>query len=471
MVVVGLVCQAGIASADGDYDGDWRASTRQVGIELQSWGDDCPGGIPLRQTEPGGTVRVRQAGDHLTFSGAVRGTTQGCWSEQPGLRRSAVSHQGDTWRISCNTPPSVAQGESGTYTFRAEGEDRLVFEETTRWDWQLRDSRCTATRRSRQTFNRVQAEQATAPPAPVEDPEPAGCTPGAPSRLVLSPRTADLRPGERVCFRTRVTDAANCGVPGARVALTAKAAEGRAGRLDGRCFVAAETAAEAEGTFEVEARSGEVSATARVTVASDDLTHLMAQGSSSMVPVSPGTVETSGASGVAARAAEREGSSLWWLGALLGLLLVGGTAAVLMMRRKSPPPPDEVRAPPAAAADDAVRATGATHRRPARVCPVCGHQADEDTEFCPNDGATMMDPGAPEVRAQGMICPTCRRGYPAGKERCSTDGDGLLPYAFFLARQKHEDSAGKKVCPQCGTTYGPAKTFCGKDGTPLETVN
>ncbi len=478
IAVLGLLTFATAARADGPYEGEWRASTRQIGIELQSWGDDCPGGIPLRQTKPGGTVRISQSGDHLTFSGAVRGTTQGCWSDQPGLRRSAMSHQGETWRISCSTPPSVAQCETGTYTVRAEGEDRLVFEETTRWDWQLNGSRCTATQRSRQTFNRVVQETAT--PAPVADPEPAGCTAGTPARLVLSPRSADLRPGERVCFRTRVTDAASCTVAGSRVTLSLQAAEGRSARMEGRCFVAGETAAESEGSFTVQAASGDLSASAQVTVASDDLSDLMAQGSGSAVPVSPGVVEASGASGVAARAGSDPGGfPLWWIGALVGLLLVVGVAVVLVVRRKGPAPEPEdstlrtIPDPedPPAAPGDAVRATGATQHRQVRVCPVCGHEGGADDEYCPDDGSPLLDPDAPEVRAQGMICPTCRRGYPAGTDRCAADGDELLPYAFYLARQKHDDGAGKKVCPECGTTYGPEKTFCGRDGTPLETVN
>lgn len=464
--------------ADGPFQGEWTATSKGIGIELQSWGEDCPGGIPLRQTERGGTVRITQSGDHLTFSGAVRGSTQQCWSDQPGLRRTGATVQGTTWTIRCSTPPNTAQGETGTYTFRAEGQDRIVFTESTRWDWSLRNSRCTATRRSRQTFNRVVEESAVAEP---EQPEPANCTPGRPSRLVISPRRAELHAGERVCFRTRVTDSAGCRVPDQPVRLSLDSAEGRSARIDGQCFFAGETAADAEGTFRVQATSGTLGASARVTVAIDDLTDLVAQGSSSMVPTSTGNAEAAGASGVAARAADGGGGfQLWWLGAGLGVLLLIGLSVVFVVRgRKGPEeeeapfvaPPAAVAATPTAAADDAIRAAGATTKRPERVCPVCDHEADADTEFCPNDGARLLDPESPEVKAQGMICPTCRRGYAAGSARCSADGDELLPYAFFVARQKHEEAAGKKVCPKCGTTYGPEKTFCGQDGTPLETVN
>ncbi len=465
-----------LARAEGPFEGEWRASSRRIGIELQSWGDDCPGGIPLRQSEPGGAVRISQSGDHLRFSGAVRGSTQGCWSDQPGIRRTGATIRGNTWTIRCATAPNVAQGERGTYTFRAEGQDRLVFEETTRWDWQLRNSRCTATRRSRQTFTRVGEEA----PAEPDRPEPANCTPGSPARLILSPRRAELRAGERVCFRTRVTDASGCRVPGQSVRLRLEADEGRSARIDGQCFFAGETAADAEGTFRVQATSGDLSASAQVTVAVDDLTDLVAQGSSTPTPVSPGNAEATGSSGVAARAADGAGGfQLWWLGAGLGLLLLIGLSVVFVVRGRKKPEPSvpESPAPPSrvaaqlAAADDAIRAAGATTERPERVCPVCSFQADADTEFCPNDGARLLDPESPEVQARGMICPACRRGYAAGSARCSADGEELIPYTFFVARQKHEEASGKKVCPQCGATYGPEKTFCGQDGTPLETVN
>lgn len=466
-----------LAHADGPFEGEWRASPRRIGIELQSWGSDCPGGIPLRQTEPGGAVRISQSGDHLRFTGAVRGSTQGCWSDQPGIRRTGATIRGDTWTIRCATAPNTAQAERGTYTLKAEGQDRLVFEETTRWDWQLRDSRCTATRRSRQTFTRV-AEEAPAEP---EEPEPANCTPGRPARLIISPRRAELRAGERVCFRTRVTDAAGCRVPNQNVRLRLEADEGRSARIDGQCFFAGETAADAEGSFRIQATSGELSATARVAVAVDDLTDLVAQGSSTPTPVSPGNAEADSASGVAARAAgDEDGFPLWWIGAGLGLLLLIGVSIVLVVRGRkkpeesapeSPMPPSRVASAAPAAADDAIRAVGATTKRPERVCPVCSFEADADTEFCPNDGARLIDPESPEVKAQGMICPACRRGYAAGSARCGIDGEELIPYAFFVARQKHEESAGKKVCPKCGTSYGPEKTFCGQDGTPLETVN
>ena len=82
-----------------------------------------------------------------------------------------------------------------------------------------------------------------------------------------------------------------------------------------------------------------------------------------------------------------------------------------------------------------------------------------------------MDPEAPEVRAQGMICPACRRGYPATAKTCAQDGEALVPYAMFVAQRKQEEAEVKKICPTCGTTYDAGTTFCGKDGSTLTTLN
>jgi RNA polymerase subunit RPABC4/transcription elongation factor Spt4 len=70
-----------------------------------------------------------------------------------------------------------------------------------------------------------------------------------------------------------------------------------------------------------------------------------------------------------------------------------------------------------------------------------------------------------------MICPSCRRGYAADVRTCPQDGDDLVPYAMFVARQKQAAPTSRKVCPKCGTTYDAETTFCGKDGSPLQTLN
>jgi predicted nucleic acid-binding Zn ribbon protein len=64
-----------------------------------------------------------------------------------------------------------------------------------------------------------------------------------------------------------------------------------------------------------------------------------------------------------------------------------------------------------------------------------------------------------------MICPICRRGYPAGVQQCAKDHERLVPYAEFVSRR--EQSVPERICPTCGTRYPGTTKFCGKDGTTL----
>ncbi|HJL46037.1 MAG TPA: hypothetical protein RMG45_09385, partial [Polyangiaceae bacterium LLY-WYZ-15_(1-7)] len=149
--------------------GQWRAGPLQIRNVIGRWGDDCPQRLPATQTEPGGAVTISESGDHLRFSGAVRGATNACWSERPGLRRISARYEANskTWTVICRTPSSDAQQESGRYTFRLGSDGRLGFEERTEWDWRLNESHCQATRRATRTFTRVDAAGTTEP-----EPEP-----------------------------------------------------------------------------------------------------------------------------------------------------------------------------------------------------------------------------------------------------------------------------------------------------------
>lgn len=417
---------------------------------------------------------MSQSGDHLTFSGAVSGSTQRCWSEVPSIRRISSRVQGGTWTIVCRTPEDEAQGESARYTIRAEGDDQLVFEESTEWDWRLRASQCTASRRARRTFTRIGAPVATMDPEPEPTPT---CRAGPAAGVRLSPASGDIAPGERVCFRARVVDRSGCTVRGAPLELRMRHAAGLRGTLDGRCFTASSAAAEAEGEYRIEARSGSFSASATVTVQSEDLSELTARRENSVASSSE-DAESGEASDVEARALAGAGALPWILGSVAALLLLLGVGLFLWGRRKRPRP-DEPHAessaestakPVAFAASPSPRAEApspapAAPVRP-KLCPACGFEERGAQRFCPNDGVELIDVGDPAVRAQGMICPKCRRGYGADATRCAADQTVLIPYVFFVAKEKHT-TAAKRVCPTCGKSYGPQTTFCGADGTPL----
>lgn len=474
-----------LAAAEGPYEGTWRAGPLEIRNEIGSWGADCPQRLPATQTQPGGDVRITQSGDQLTFSGAVRGGTNRCWSDQPSLRRVSSTFQDGRWTAICRTPSDDAQAETGTYTWRASGDSTLTYEETTRWDWRLNTSHCIATRTARRTLTRVGAAPVETPPTTMEpEPEPERCTPGAPARIRVN--TLDpIGPGERACVRPRVVDAAGCTVPNAPIEVSL---EGDArGRLEGRCFIAA--SAGSEGTYRLAVSSGALRETVQVRVETEDLTDLTARRlrEAGGAQTGPQSAEAEGASGVAARALAGDPGALAWLGGGVALLVIAGIVVLVLARKKPAPvpvrdeedPPRRVTAPGAAAAAApmaagpmaaAVAASAAPPPPTRKLCPTCGRET-EGKEFCPHDGARLLDPEDPKLRAQGMICPSCRRGYAADVRTCSHDGDELLPYAMFVARQKSAAPGPKKVCPKCGTTYDAETTFCGKDGSPLQTLN
>jgi len=76
--------------------------------------------------------------------------------------------------------------------------------------------------------------------------------------------------------------------------------------------------------------------------------------------------------------------------------------------------------------------------------------------------------------AQGMICPTCRRGYPFDAGFCPEDADELVPYGLYGAASTTRPPLrldANKICPECGIRHAAAHVFCGQDGTQLVVVN
>ncbi len=487
------------AQAQG-YAGEWQASPLTIQNRTASWGADCPGRLPARQSEPGGNVRIAQSGDHLTLSGATRGNTRSCFGENPALRRVSSRYQNGTWTIVCRTPESDSRAESARYSLRATDENTLTYRETTEWDWQLNESRCRVTRTATRTFRRAGvAPEPPSEPEPPTEPEQPACEAGPPANLRLSPREASVAPGEQVCFSARVVDAAGCTVRGARPTLRLEGGEGLT--LRGRCVAASSTAS---GTFRIQARHGDFSARASGVVSQEDLSDLIAQRSGRTLGQDGGEASGDGASGVSASA---EGADMTFLlGGLAALVVLLLLAAVFFLRRKKEPvstydagpsdvasgavenagpavesaipvtaAPSTSAAPSASTAPStsAVPSTAvaapipapAPPPKPPSVCPKCEREWG-DTIFCPEDGTELIDLSDPRVIAKGKICPKCRTGYGGDVDRCQHDGETLVFYALFDARQKLT-GAGQRTCSQCGRSFGADVAFCPEDGTKL----
>ncbi len=480
---------AGSARADGPYEGAWRASATRVDVAVRSWGADCGPRPQSFSSGGGGTVQVTQEGDHLVFRGQRTTRTDGCWSENRAVRRVSTSVQGGTWRTVCRTPPGDSRGETGTYTLRANGGDALAFTDVSEYDWALNASHCTATITTTQSFSRTRT--VVAEPTPPGTPTERACTPGAVARVSMRPERVTIQLAERSCLRARVVDASGCAVPGQAITWTLERPAGRAGELVDGCFQAAATAAEAEGEFRVVATSAALRGVAVVVVHTQDLSDLIARrgelGAVGALTGSDATAETQDAAGVEARAVETGGGgSLLWpiAGAVLALLLLLGVVVMLVGGKKkkkatsqsAPRDSAELDEPPSSTGPVGAVASASAPIVMSKTCPVCHHEVEGETTFCPKDGTRLVPSprGGPATPSQALICPTCRRGFPPDARFCPHDSDELIPYAMFAARAKaKETAAGDKplICPKCGERFTSTTTFCGKDGSPLVTVN
>ena len=104
------------------------------------------------------------------------------------------------------------------------------------------------------------------------------------------------------------------------------------------------------------------------------------------------------------------------------------------------------------------------------ACPVCGVPGTGGERFCAKHGERLVTAAENPLRAAGMICPTCRRGYPPDAEFCPHDRAALVPYTLYRRAETATETL-PRICPTCGERYGQHVTFCGKDGASLSSVN
>lgn len=510
------------AAQEVSYTGAWQATPLSVRYAVQSWGPDC-GPRPGSASEPGGRVTIGSEGSHLRFSGAVTGATNACWSDNAEVRRVAASARGESWSTSCATVAGNPRGESGRYTFTVRDPNTIGYTERTTYNWQLRESTCTATRTASRTLTRatplaIPSELPDLTPAPEATPEPASaCTAGEPTALRLRPlNDAPIEPGERVCLSARAADAADCPLSNPRIEWRVVGPAGSGGRMEGRCFVTPPNAAEAEGAYRVTATLGGLSASADITVRSPDLSGLIAvrDRDTASDPAGIDRAESEQAAGVAAVSAG-SGSGRTALLVGIGLLLLAATCGfallVIRARRRGAQPrhgapaskgpastedrpsdplknsgtaliPKTAPLPASARAQadprvDAAATVGAAPASPpgpamqlAVSCPVCGVPGTGGERFCAKHGERLLPHTQNPLRTGGMICPTCRRGYPADAEFCPHDRATLVPYALYRRADVTPDTL-PRICPTCGERYAQHVTFCGKDGASLTSVN
>lgn len=436
LLAAGLLLCTSEARADGPFEGDWRQGATSIDVQVQTWGADC-GPRPQSSTVPArGTVHVTQDGDHLAFG--ARRSTRGCWSDNRAVRLVSSRVGSGSWTILCRTPADDPRRETGNYTLRSTGQERIELRDETAYDWALNASHCTATVISTQTFERI-AGVATnpvqvEPVTPTEPAEPA-CTPGPAARIAMRPAGAEIEPGGRLCFQPRVVDAAGCSVRGARVDLSVDAAQGT---ISGSCFEAS-----GAGTATITGRANGLEARATVQVRQSDLSGLIARRvESGDLAADPSSAPGRDA-GVAVHTTASGGPSPWLLvvAAVSVLLAILSALALASRSRKR-------------AAE--LRARAEREGSHARAVAAARHASTEPAVAAPVANAET---------GNAMICPVCRRGYAVGVTGCPRDKEKLVPYAEFVTRRAQ--SAPERVCSKCGERYASTVTFCGKDGTPL----
>ena len=394
-------------AAAQDVAGKWQASALKVSYKINSWGPDC-GMKPRGGTENGGSVSVTRSGDHLNFSGAVRGSTSSCWSDTPGLKRAASSAGATRWTTTCKSPKNAAHPETGRYTFSLLG-DQITFRDSTSYRWTIKSSTCDAVRTASRTFSKQTGTSTRST-----------CVAGPVKEVRVSSTQLSIPEGGRKCISARVVDAKGCTVKNAKVLMQVQSGAYRIERS--RC-VRAQPGADrgavvvAHGEFKKTIRlkrgkgGRDFSDLAAVDFDSDD---------------SPSTIGKAGGQGGGGALAVNTVSNIpWWIWMILcGLAVLA--AAVVFTKRKG------------------------------KQTPII----HEDNEQLRRASSSDRPKGAQ------LICPKCRRGYAPHMSTCEKDGAELIPYADFLSQNKKEVGP-QLTCPTCGQSYPQGTTFCVKDGSKL----
>ena len=480
------VLLASDASAAEQWAGDWVMKRIAVDVTVQSWGPNC--GIEPKSFSrtTNSSVQIKETNGHLIFSTAdIR--TDTCGSMNPKVRSVLAKKGGGRWKRVCKTAADDPKSEEGEYLLEADGSNHLEYTAASKFNWTLKGDHCIASSIERRTYVRVGSSNATpslppisnikappaAEPAPSPDNEdiyqnPECATPGKTIRIEVSPRSAVIGPGERICLSVTFVDAVGCKTePDKRIVWTAKQDDRAIPRLmtANGCFQAGDTAADSEGTYIVTAASGGKTAEASITVAFPDLGELFAarlrpledaepeqpEEVAETTPPTPIKIDTvpSPARSLPVQAptpqAEEDGSAPYLLISIIAamVLLVASVIIFLKKRRTSM---DEEAAEEEdfeqsllirgfKAASDLPEAPfskprSSTERVKGKICPKCGNKFDVFSSFCPYDKSdlVLISPGSTDAPT-GMICPKCHRGYEGDAKYCPHDAEQLVPYA------------------------------------------
>ena len=474
-----------------------------VQVSVESWGEDCgPKPKSFANAAPV-SVSVQEKGGHLIFSkGNLR--TDACGSPNPKVHSVLAKRTDVRWKRVCRTAADDPKFEEGEYVLTAVGSNRLEYSATSTFDWKLKADHC----RARSIEQRVYV-RAGQPPASVgskADPDstistqptsdvlqtPASATPksskcvstGPAVELEISPKRSIIGPGERICLASTVLDREGCSLKNhTKISWTAKQNGKDIRGLVNRagCFQSGDTAADAEGTYSVTARTGSLSASAEVTVVFEELGDLLAarlhplddipKASDKEAAIAKTTTAAKAATAPTAQARpttppplQKHTAWIWAAVAGLGGMLLAVLIAVIVLRWKRgatieedaeedeweeehdaryasevseqnlhpseieadrPTSRERLSVPPTES-----RNRASTVKLLGMLCPTCGRTFDSFAKFCPHD-KSPLSPIRPEMKEMitGKVCPKCFRGYDRDAQFCPHDAAALIPYS------------------------------------------
>jgi hypothetical protein len=500
----------GQAAGGTALTGVWRAGSTQIDVSVESWGEDCGPRPQSSRSGGGGIVNIEQSGGQLVIHGRGQDIrSDACWSRNPSMKRQAASFTNSAWITRCKTAANDPREEQGTYTLKIANPDTVTYQDVSRYNWALNQSKCVATFTTIQTLTRRDSKSdsqaldsekqkptqvatgpskievvkptVTPPPPDPEDNEKTACSPGAPHKLTLRPKTAEIEVGERVCFKPRIVDKANCLITDQTVRWSLSHSKALRGTLTNGCFNAAETAAEAEGDFKIAAALGPLRGEAKVSVHPVDLSSLIAMrmGGGALTGFEDAAPLPAAPKSVTRVATRNEpvpstASPRKLIGIALGIAATALALAALWLSRRKParaeaissppsissfpPPPPKPRAPVAHTRAEVVPAAPLPIPAPVPAPVVAAVAVAPEPQRPMSSGPPPSEP---------WICPKCRVGYPAHQQTCPKDGTALMPYVEFARNRKRTEEEKKKRCPKCGSVFPSHASFCAEDGTPL----
>lgn len=116
------------------------------------------------------------------------------------------------------------------------------------------------------------------------------------------------------------------------------------------------------------------------------------------------------------------------------------------------------------------------------LCPSCRRAFPAGTRFCPLDASRLISTSAAGSEGRGGRCPRCQRSFEAGMRFCPMDAEELVLHTHAIHTPslglaepaqvaEHLVGGDGKICPLCASKYNLAAGYCGRDAAVLVTIN